>query len=481
MQNENKNPFDLPRINDNTEKKENNIEMPKEVETLEAKTQEEKKPIIEIPQEYYDKIAAEEKAKKEAEEKIIQDKLETKKNSQESGKFISEIVVNIIIFLALLFVTAKISKYAIIGIPLYIILATFVGTKTNKKESNAPLAITAGGMAIAVVAFLLSAVNEDRMDFWTYFSIMGAIIGIVGGILSKIITIIITDSKNIKGFQALGMILFFIIIIGGPIFAYKKYPEKFYQVLFYDKTVIVAEDEEDYLIKTLKARYDINFTCDNSTLKYHINEHNQKFSEIKCSDKNKNEFIARAISYNESNKEYTVVDNYIDVALLKSLKTNLAEDLIKETNSKSMTILLYPKENCTFIGDCASCDEYYKRYKTEIDVDNQYKVSKDLNLKKYLSYEPIEFVNEYEFKYVITIIGTYRQDYDFATDVNAVLKYLNSNGYKNKYGYIISFMNKNEASGTMSEIYKVTGKTNNENSFKEPKVVNGNNQNKQEQ
>ena len=485
MQNENKNPFDLPRINDS---KENNLDMPKPVETLEElanvkpkeeEKKEDKKPLIEIPQEYYDKVAAEQQAKKEAEEKIIQDKLETKKNSQESGKLISEIVVNIIIFFLLLFVTVKFTKYAIIGIPIYIIIATVIGAISNKKESNSPTAIIAGGLAIAVVTFLISALRSEEVDFWTYFTIMGAIIGIIGGIISKIITTIMTDSKNIKGLQALGMILFFIIVVAGPIFAYKKYPEKFYQILFYDKTIIVADTEEDYLIKTLNARYNIKFTCNEETLKYHINEHNQKFSEVKCSDNNKNEFVARAISYNEGDKEYTIVDNYIDIALLKPMKDQIAKDLTEELHAKSVTTLFYPKENCTFVGDCAPCDEYYKRYKTETDVDNQYKVSKNLDLKKYLSMEPQDFANEYEFKYVITVVGTYSEIYDFTSDINAILKYLNNNGFKNKYGYIISFMNKNESSDTMSEIYKVTGKTNNENAFKDPKVVNGNNQDNQ--
>ncbi len=485
MQNDNKNPFDLPRINE--EKKDDNLEMPKTTETLDngdskpEVKKEEKKPIIEIPQEYYDKIAAEQKAKKEAEDKLIQDKIETKKNSVESGKLISEIIVNLIIFIGLLFLTMKVTKYAIIGIPIYIVVAAIIGVMTNKKDSNSPVAIAAAGIGIAVVTFLLSGIQSSKMDFWTYFAIMGAIIGIAGGILSKIITTIMTDSKNIKGFQALGMILFFVIIIGGPILAYKKFPEKFYQVLFYDRTVIVAENEDDYLFKALTARYGEKFNCDESTKKYHINEHNQKLSEIMCSDKEKHEFVARAVSYNEGNKEYTVIDNYIDITLLKEPKEQISKGLVADLNAKSATVLFYPKENCTFVGDCAPCDEYYKRYKTEVDVDNQYKVSKNLNLKQYLSMDSKEFINEYGFKFVITITSPYDKDYSFTNDVNTVLKYLNSNGYKNKYGYIIVFMDLDPVSGTMSEVYKVTGKTNNENSFKEPKVVNGNNQNNQEE
>ena len=77
----------------------------------------------------------------------------------------------------------------------------------------------------------------------------------------NIITNILTNIKNIKALQTIAYLLFFALLIGGPYLAYKKWPTEFNQYIFYQQNEVVAQTYEEYVTKTLKARYGVDFNC----------------------------------------------------------------------------------------------------------------------------------------------------------------------------------------------------------------------------
>ena len=64
--------------------------------------------------------------------------------------------------------------------------------------------------------------------------------------------------KNIKALQTIGYLLFFAALLGGPYFAYQKWPTEFNQMIFYQKNEVIAETYEEYVLKTLTATLTIN-------------------------------------------------------------------------------------------------------------------------------------------------------------------------------------------------------------------------------
>ena len=142
-------------------------------------------------------------------------------------------------------------------------------------------------MLSAIVSFVISMTTED-MDLWTYYTIASAITGFVGMIASSIITKLLTDIKTVKALQTILYLLFFIALIGGPIFAYKKYPTEFYKIVFYKKSEVVANTYEEFVLKTLNSRYNITFTCDFANKEHYKTERNELLVKMICSDENNN-------------------------------------------------------------------------------------------------------------------------------------------------------------------------------------------------
>ena len=119
--------------------------------------------------------------------------------------------------------------------------------------------------------------------------------------------------------------------------------------------------------------------------------------------KNRNEIEVKSIAYNEGKNEYIVIDNYIDVLYLNPTKNYLMSDLKALTHSNKVVVYLYPEENCTFIGDCAQCNEYVENLEKETNIDNQFDVSVKLNLTKELTNNSKDYINNHNYKFIIEI------------------------------------------------------------------------------
>lgn len=449
--------------------------------------QEPSKPIIEIPQEYYDKLAAEEREKQEAEQKRQMEAAQTALNASETNQMLIFVVINALLIFASLYFTLNKTRAALIAIPVLLVILTIYNAVKYREKSSYPASIMVGGILVAVITFIMSMTHESQMDLWTCYAIISAIIGFLGLMGGNIITKVIYDFKNIKAVQTIGYILFFIAIIAIPMYLQENYHEEFYKWLFNDQVEPAAETETEFVIKTLKQRYGHNFTCGtyaNSTAelekrltegKYDskINQNNRLVSERHCLDEQKNDIIVRSTAYNEGSVQYIVQDDYIDELFIYDTKTSISNELLTATGSKEVDMSLYPEENCYFYGDCADCDEYYENYEKENDYNNQYKVSTKLNFTNELSKTPKDFINSNKFKYIINISGSFGvTNDDYSVIIDNVLNRLNSMGYKNTYGYIISIYNINSNGGfsTKALVYKVKGSTNTEQTFSNPEI-----------
>ena len=460
---ENNNDFfnDLPKINND-----NNPELPK-TNNIEQKEQ----PIIEIPQSYYDKIAKEEEEKRAMEQAAFEKANEKQVNAKAANRFLGFVFLNILLIFGLLYLTINKSIYMFFIIPAYIVLLAIFNAIKLKKESDFPTSVMLGGIIVAVITFILSMVRENEIDMWTYYSIASATIGILGYIVANILTKFITDFKNIKALQTIGYLLFFAVIIGGPIVVYKMYPEEIHKIIFQEQTEVVAETESEFLLKTLKNRYNVQFTCDEKSIKHQINQFNQKITTRTCKDPNGKEIDAQSIVFNESDNKYIIIENYLDVLYLNSIREKLAKDILNATGTLDVFLYLYPENNCTFYGDCSS-DDYFENAKEESDINNQYKASTYLNFEKEILLSEAEFVNSLKFKIVLEIRGRYN-DYniDYNSIINTILTRLNASGIKNTLGYDITLTNYSDTLQLENIVYKVTGTTNPEQVFNNPKVV----------
>ena len=452
-----------------------NNDMPKPVNSNDmpkpANSNDEKKPIIEIPQAYYDRLAAEQKEKyfTEQEEKIkIQEKT---KNKKIINKLILLILVNAILIFGFLYSMINFNSIIIIAIPIYLVIFAIYGALKNKNNSDQPLASLIGGMLVAVITFVISVIKEDEVDLWTYYAIASAIVGFLGFLISNIITKIFTDRKNIKALSTIGIVLFFAALIGVPFYLYKKFPEEFYKIVFLKQTEVHAETEEEFIIKTLRNRYNVEFTCDKSTVKHQIDQYSQKITQRECKDPNNRVTIVKSTTYNESENQFVITEDYIDQLYLKDLKENILKAIENSTSITDARIYLYPEKNCTFIGDCVKCDEYFESYEEENNFDNQFKNSTQLNLSKYLNKNAIEFVNEFKFKYIITILGTYNETTDFNAILNNLLSNLNNMGLKNTYGYNITISSYDESRLYEEELFEAKGQRTDDLTFKDPEII----------
>ena len=444
------------------------FELPK-VNNEEENTTPEEKPLIEIPQEYYDKLEKEKKEKEAQAEVQAKKEEENQISTAKTNKIFIGAFVNAIIFIVLLYLMINKNKLFIIGLPIYIIVYSYIKVGMEEKESTAPMSTLMGGFIAAGLCFLCSIVlRDDLKEFFSYGVLASIAIAFIGVIISSMLTNMIANKEETKAMGTLGYLLFFILLFALPYFAYKKYPEPILKYVFNEKNAIVAESEKEYIVKTLKNRYGIDFNCDGEVNSL-MDEDNTLIRRYTCTDKSGLEFQVLSDEYSSSRKEYIVKDDYEDAKLLSQLKTDLAEELRLVTNAKSVNILLYPKEYCLFVGDCVENSQYIRDYEKETNRDNQFNYSKNLDLKKYINMQPLEFVNSYNFGYLITIYGSYSSliDSKHQDTINSVLEALNTSGYKNNNGYIIKLKQDDELKQV---VYQVEGKASSDGQFKDPVI-----------
>lgn len=476
-----------PLNNSNKDDDFNNIELPKKNPDFIPKTNEENpqnpitenqpsKPIIEIPQEYYDKLAEEEQAKKQAEIKKEAARQENVQLSNSINQLLFFAILNAIIIFASLYLTVNKTMYAFLAIPILVIIFSIFSSLKDKKESQYPSSVMVGGITVAIITFIISVTKEQEMDLWNYYAMAGAAIGFVGLILSSIINKIIVAPKEITGIQGLGYIIFFVALIGGPIYLSKNYHEEFYRLVFHTQVEVVAETESDFIIKTLKARYNTDFTCDEKTVKNEFDDSTKrKQTHRTCQDQNNNQVIVLSIAYNEGSKQYIIRDNYLDILFLNDHKKLISDSITSTTGASSTDVYLYPKENCLFYGDCKDCDNYWQEHSQIYNADNQYKSSTKHNFSNFLNEDAKTFINSNEFTFIIEIKGSFNTlTADYSSIINNTLSKLNQLGYQNNYGYVISIFNEESSlSGfeTSSLVYKVKGETTSDKTFKDPVTV----------
>lgn len=434
--------------------------------------EENNKTIIEIPQEYYDKID-EERSKSVVNPEPVIDPNEVAKANKNLSKLAILILINTIGIFALVYLTLNVKEILIIGIPLFIIVLSIIMAITNKKDSLEPQATLISGMIVAVICFVVSMLKEDQMDLWTHYAIYGAVIAFVGFISSNLITNTLSDLKNIKAVPMLGVIIYFVALFGIPYFIYNKYPETFYKYVFLKQAEIKAETEEEFIIKTLKNRYDIDFVCHNDNIKYQVDQNNRRSNVRKCYDPNNKalgEFTVTSTIYNLTENQYMIQDDYLDLALLQKYTTKLGSDIAQVTTATRINPYLFPvNNNCNLIGNCVECDEYFENYKDIDSFDNQYQESKSLNLSKYIkSGSAASLVEDYKFKYVFTISGIFN-DTNINTVVNNILNKLNTAGYKNYSGVYIAFYD-NSQEGNIIKAYEVRVSGSDDLQFKNPDI-----------
>ncbi len=435
---------------------------------------EENKPLIEIPQAYYDQLAKKEHEAHQKEEEEMKKYEEMQNTNSEFSKIVLMSIFGAIITFVSLFLAINKTELAIFVIPFYIVVGTIISAIKVKKDSTFPVSIMVGGMIVAVITFILSTVQEDKMDMWTYYTIAGAITAFVGLIIANIITKIVCDRKNIKALETVGYIIFFTAVVAVPTYLYINYRDVFYRFVFQKQVVVQAETEEEFTMKTLKARYSLDFTCDKTQEQHSLTKDNRKVITRLCSDSYGNKMEVNSIAYNEGANEYVVIDTYMDTMILSQAKTTLQQEIKSATQAEEVNVALYPSKNCTFVGDCVDCDEYFENYKKETNIDNQFKVSTELNLKDALVKKPQEYLNSEKYKMIIEV----KKSFDFSTITQAdcieivdkVLNELNKKGYKNNYGYTISIVHKYESStdSLLKTLYVAEGKASEDKTFKDP-------------
>lgn len=386
-------------------------------------------------------------------------------------KVIPMIIINAIVIFALFYFTVNKNTLISAGVPIYIILGSIIFAILDKKKSEFPTSVVIGGMVSAVVCFVVSMLYEKQMDLWTYYTAACALTGIIGLMISNIVTSLLTNIKNIKALQTIGYLIVFALIFGGPYLAYKKWPTEFNQYIFYQQNEVVAETYEEYVTKTLKARYNVEFNCDFQNKSYHKTEKNEIMTTLTCKTSVIDTPInIRTIPYNESKVQYTIIDDFLEQVYLKEIKTLISNKVKQSTGATSVITYLYPKDKCIFAGDCADCEDYYDNYSKINDPKNRYEISSSINLSKYmgLSTEDFitKFINENEYKVILNIKGAYDKDYtNFKTLQQKTLTGLNELKLKNTYGYEINFFDTSKTSFE-TKVNNTIGKTNDTKEFK---------------
>lgn len=436
--NSNNNFFNLPT--------ENNLENQKQSDSTQQK--------IEIPQRYYDQLEAEKQAKlaEEQRTKMLNEELANSSKTTHNI-FLLAILSTIVIFGCLYLIVNK-TQNAIYVLTAYIVIGAIYSGIKNKKDSNFGLGLLIGGILSAIVTFVISMFVAGETDLWTYYAFASGVVGIVGIIIANLITLICYNHKNIKALETIGIFLVFAVIVCVPIYLSKKYPQEFAQYVFYAKTEVVAQTEEEFIIKTLKNRYDVTFTC--GTPKNFINHQKRLVTTRTCTDQNTNNIQVTSTVYNETEKKYIVQEDYLEVLYITNFKNKLEKNLSSATNT-TVEISLYPKDNCEFIGDCINWEAG--------TLKDQYNVSSTLELKQYINLDETSFINKFGFKYYINITGSFANlsEADYINTVNNVLTSLNNLNIKNTNGFEISIID--SALDLKTTVYKATGETNQNQSF----------------
>ena len=457
------NPNDLPKKNDDNNTSTNNLNQPIE----------EHKDLIEIPQAYYDKLAKEEQEKQNKAQAEMLKKQEVLEAKKSFNSFASIVLINAILIFASTYTFLNINELLILLIPGFIVFLTFYSAFKHKKDSTYPISLLIGGIIVAVVTFIISMIKVEELDLWTHYTIVAVVIGFLGAFTSNIITKIITSFKEIKALEFTGYIIYFILLIGIPIFLEHNYRTEFHQFVFLEQVAVEAENEEDFILKTLQVRYGEKFTCENK-VQYQVDENNRKQNTRKCKSSSGIEIDVTSKDYQELNNKFIIIDNYIDRLYLDNSKSQLIDNLQAASQANKIELYLYPEINCTFYGDCADCDEYYTRYNEETSIEHQYEQSIKLNFTKELNNDSKSFINNQKFKYIINVISTYDENNtDYQSIIDRILNEINNKGYKNTFGYVINIYSLSSSSlgDTNKLVYKVKGSTNNEQIFKDPEVV----------
>ncbi len=438
-------------------------------------------PIIEIPQEYYDKLNQEQREREEQERQdaIIQ------ANQAETNKKFSQIVLQGIINCFIFFICFQLAytkiDYAILAGPIIVAVITIFTAVKFQKENTYHTSVMIGGMLTAVVAYVIGLVRKDSADYWMHFALSCAIVAFVSFISCSIINAAIVNRKDIKALGIIGIVLYFAALIGVPYYFYNRNREENYKLIFGKTTEVKAETEIDFITKTLKNRYGLDFDCQTKGIKVDAYK-GRRISQRTCtplSDKD-TKLTVQSIAYNEGSNQFIVIDNYLDITKFNDFRVKYATGILSKVGASKVDFFIYPKENCTFIGDCAQSQEYFANYANEIDVDNQYKASSLIDYSKYLKMEAKDIVNNNNFQYVINVIGAFIDESQYAEIVNSTLDYLNNEGLKNNYGFEITIFATYDGGNSQRKVYTAKGTTNGEKKFKDAKEVkkNENNNNK---
>ena len=443
---------------------------------------------IEIPQAYYDQKKEKERA---LEEQKIQEQMEREQqkinNAQSSNLLMTLIIFGVLTYLCMSFAPKK-GEVSFIVMFAIIVLSSIISGIANKKKTNIPDGVLAGGIMCAAITFVISMIKNDNSELWIYYAIGSGIIAIAGYIISKLITSIIVDNKNIKAVQTIGIFLVLGGLIGTPIYLKQKYPEEFARYVLNRSREIVAESELDFVEKTLKNRYGKDFTCGNkkTAMDYVVHTMVSRymcFDEVLSDteldkrlknasyDSGSNDYvIVSSIPYNENELKFIIEDDYLDKLYLDEIKELISNALGKKIPESKFKISLYPNGNCLFVGDCADCEEYYEVGDYESQLDVRYETSTNLDYSKDMNMSAVEFINKHEYKYLISISGfysSYFQD-NYEPTVATAIEVLNSLNLDNNFGYEITLKNSTEYN---KEVYKVIGYKSSDKKFNKPDEV----------
>ena len=397
-------------------------------------------------------------------------------NEGTAGPLILAAVINAIAIFGIIYGYLNINNLIIFALPAFIVVLTIIFAIKQKNKSAYPQGVLVGGILAAIVSFGLSVINLEQSDLYMYYTIVSVATGVLGIILSSIITTLLTDIKNVKALKTIGYLIIIGAYVGVPFYLYKTYPEELFKYVFFEQIEVVAETEDEFILKTLRNRYGEDFTCDVTKIKHAIDQKKQRMTIRPCTSANGTEITVQSFEYEPSLVQYTIIEDYLDKRYFNQLKDELETKVIQTTMASSVQISLYSSENCNLVGDCVDCEEYLQNKNELNDRKNQYEASTKLNFQKDLTINAVDFANNGKYKYVITINGNYAgyQSAAFDDIINKTLTTLNGYGVKNTYGYEITIKSGQSLGGNETyntEVYKVKGKASDDNTFKNPIIV----------
>lgn len=443
--------------------------------------QPETNPFTETPQpikinnanEIQNQIASQNTMEQNGEKQVIDPLAE---NEGTAGPLILAAIINALAIFGIIYGYLNINKLIIFALPAFIVVLTIIFAIKQKSKSAYPQGVLVGGILAAIASFGLSILNMEQSDLYMYYTIVSVATGVLGIILSSIITTLLTDIKNVKALKTIGYLIIIGAYVGVPFYLYKAYPEELFKYVFFEQIEVVAETEDEFILKTLKNRYGENFTCDVTKIKHAIDQKKQRMTIRPCTSANGTEITVQSFEYEPSLVQYTIIEDYLDKRYFNQLKEELETKVVQSTMASSVQISLYSSENCNLVADCVDCEDYLKNKNELNDRKNQYEASTKLNFQKDLTINAVDFANNGKYKYVITINGNYAgyQSAAFDDVINKTLTTLNSYGVKNTYGYEITIKSGQSLGGNETyntEVYKVKGEASEDKTFKNPVIV----------